>query len=275
MTLIVRPGFAYDTDASNYIDAVEAADQADTPGIGAMETAVRYAINDFVIGCKNDNVWTALKNSCILSGAKTLEGSFIDLKSCTKVLTNNNFADGTYSGSNYTTGDYNRKTGLLGNGSNKYLNSNRAANADPQNSHHMATYRTLASDAGALLGNIKTPSWDILDTEGGALRTFSRSQTGTSTGITGTNNITGFIGLSRSSSSAVLGRAKSQSSSLSTTSVTPVSELITVFTRNQDGIPQTLNASRLAFYSIGESLDLALLDARVTALITAFGVAIP
>jgi hypothetical protein len=33
--------------------------------------------------------------------------------------------------------------------------------------------------------------------------------------------------------------------------------------------------ARLAFYSIGESLDLALLDARVTALITAFGVAIP
>jgi hypothetical protein len=33
--------------------------------------------------------------------------------------------------------------------------------------------------------------------------------------------------------------------------------------------------SRLAFYSIGESLDLALLDARVTDLINAFGAAIP
>jgi hypothetical protein len=31
----------------------------------------------------------------------------------------------------------------------------------------------------------------------------------------------------------------------------------------------------VAFYSIGESLDLALLDARVTDLINAFGVAIP
>jgi hypothetical protein len=36
----------------------------------------------------------------------------------------------------------------------------------------------------------------------------------------------------------------------------------------------TANA-RLAFYSIGESLDLALLDARVTALINAFAAAIP
>ena len=33
--------------------------------------------------------------------------------------------------------------------------------------------------------------------------------------------------------------------------------------------------ARLAFYSIGESIDLALLDARVTALITAFAAAIP
>jgi hypothetical protein len=32
--------------------------------------------------------------------------------------------------------------------------------------------------------------------------------------------------------------------------------------------------ARLAFYSIGESLDLALLDARVTALVTAIGAAI-
>jgi hypothetical protein len=35
------------------------------------------------------------------------------------------------------------------------------------------------------------------------------------------------------------------------------------------------SAARLAFYSIGESLNLALLDARVTDLINAFGAAIP
>jgi len=34
-------------------------------------------------------------------------------------------------------------------------------------------------------------------------------------------------------------------------------------------------SSRLAFYSIGESLDLALLDARVTTLINAIDAAIP
>jgi hypothetical protein len=74
--------------------------------------------------------------------------------------------------------------------------------------------------------------------------------------------------------------------------------LTTGFTAQSKGVSQFLNAtannnaaignyathrfsgsnyynSRLAFYSIGESLDLALLDSRVSALITAFGVAIP
>ena len=55
MTLVIRPGFAYDTDASNYIDAVEVADTL------ALETATRYAINNFVIGCKQDGIWPAIK----------------------------------------------------------------------------------------------------------------------------------------------------------------------------------------------------------------------
>jgi len=36
-----------------------------------------------------------------------------------------------------------------------------------------------------------------------------------------------------------------------------------------------LSDARLAFYSIGESLDLAALDTRVSNLITAIGAAIP
>jgi hypothetical protein len=48
-----------------------------------------------------------------------------------------------------------------------------------------------------------------------------------------------------------------------------------VFARNTNGTPEFYGDPRLTFYSIGESLNLALLDARVSALITAFGVAIP
>jgi len=42
-----------------------------------------------------------------------------------------------------------------------------------------------------------------------------------------------------------------------------------------DQAGSTATNARLAFYSIGESLDLALLDARVTDLINAIGAAIP
>ena len=43
----------------------------------------------------------------------------------------------------------------------------------------------------------------------------------------------------------------------------------------KDSAGAAFNNSRLAFYSIGESLNLALLDARVTTLINAFAAAIP
>jgi hypothetical protein len=281
MTLIVRPGFAYDTDASNYIDAVEAADQADTPGIGAMETAVRYAINDFVIGCKNDGVWTALKNSCILSGAKTLEGSFIDLKSCTKVLTNNNFADGTYSGSNYTTGDYNRETGLLGDGTSKYLNSNRNNNVDPQNSRHAAVFATTRNTEDTFRAYIRV----VFAAEGGTQifsGTLSKlsSRLADATSVTTTANLhsaNGFFGVNRSGSTQYQARGSTTNETIAQSSVALGSANYYVFAGNNQTGPfiDLYATARLAFYSIGESLDLALLDARVSALITAFGVAIP
>ena len=95
MTLVWSPGFNYDTNASAYIDAVEAADGQ------ALETATRYAINDFVIGCKQDGIWNAIKASCILSGARTLAGALVPLVGTAP--TNNGFIGvGT---------DYVRKTG--------------------------------------------------------------------------------------------------------------------------------------------------------------------
>ena len=275
MTLVWRPGFAYDTDASNYIDAVEAADQADTPGIGAMETSVRYAINDFVIGCKNDGVWTAIKNSCILAGAKTLEGSFIDLKSCTKVITNNNFADGTYVGSNYTTGDYNRKTGL-GDAANttKYLNSNRNNNADPQDSQHtsvfVSTPGTPASATQLYMGASTSSGGFSLGMA--SSQQFSRNRSTTFTFV-GSSAATGLAGTNRSAPGSYTHRVARVNTSVSVTSQAPADSVIHVFRENVIGGLYT-NA-RLAFYSIGESLDLALLDNRVSTLIAQFGAVIP
>jgi hypothetical protein len=261
MTLIVRPGFQFDTDASTYIEAVEAADTQ------ALETNTRYAINNFVIGCKQDGIWSAIKASCILAGARTLTGALVPL------------AGTAPTNVNFVSGDYNRKTGLIGNASNKYLNSNRNNNADPQNSKHIAAYATSAPTAAtsfpAYIGisaSLTGISLVGIGTSNMQAYYLANANTG-NTSVTGLSG-TGLVGATRSSSTTTSGRFSGVNYSTSIVSQTPSSTSILVFSEGV-GRPSNFSNARLAFYSIGESLDLALLDARVTALITAFGVAIP
>ena len=128
MSLFISSVFTYDEDAGNYIQAVETADAQ------ALEPATRKAINNFVIGCKQDGIWTAIKASCILAGARTLAGALVPLVGAAP--TNNGFIGiGT---------DYVRKTGLVGNGSTKYLDSNRNNNTDPRDSNHNSIFISTA-----------------------------------------------------------------------------------------------------------------------------------
>jgi hypothetical protein len=96
MSLFISSVFTYDEDAGNYIQAVETADAQ------ALEPATRKAINNFVIGCKQDGIWTAIKASCILAGARTLDGALVPLAGTAPPTCN--FVDA----------DYNRKTGVGG-----------------------------------------------------------------------------------------------------------------------------------------------------------------
>jgi hypothetical protein len=256
MTLIVRPGFQFDTDASTYIEAVEVADAQ------ALETATRYAINDFVIGCKQDGIWSAIKASCILSGARTLAGALIPLAGTAPT----NLGP-------FVSGDYNRKTGLVGNGISKALNSNRSRSADPINSFHASLFLSTAGTSvlfGAATNNQNDQVLALNATQG----TFVRGRT-----VSIDNRVTGFIGASNNVS-ALTARASGRNvvNTDSMYSSFADSSNYYIFARNiSDGSPTagSPTGARLAFYSIGESLNLAALDARVTALITAFGVAIP
>ena len=85
---------------------------------------------------------------------------------------------------------------------------------------------------------------------------------------------TGLIAASRNDGSSFTVRQNQTNSVWSILSASPTSSPYLVFTRTGQAPSITIDA-RLAFYSIGESLDLALLDARVTDLINAFGAAIP
>jgi hypothetical protein len=264
MSWKITPGWTpADANAAAYIAAVEAADGQ------ALENGVKVAIDNFVLGCKADGIWNAIKASCILAGARTLSGALVPLVGTAPT----NF--------NFVSGDYNRKTGLVGNGSTKYLNSNQLRTADPQDNFHLAiristlhTLNTVGFYAGAgpetdgsttgfsMLGRLSTGNHYVRNTAS----TFA--DTGSSAA--------GFFGTSRGASGSFSYRQDGITASVSRTSETRPATTIKVFAgRLQSGLPNAPVDARLAFYSIGESLDLALLDARVTTLINAFGAAIP
>jgi hypothetical protein len=248
-----------DTDAAAYITAVETADGQ------ALEEKTKIAIDNFVLGCKADGIWSAIKASCILAGARTLAGALVPLAGTAP--TNNNFVSG----------DYNRKTGVVGDGATKYLNSNRNNNADPQNSRHLALNLSSAgSGAASLLIGCGTGS-DLgrstiarVYTGGSAPEDAFRIASSTASFVRG--NPVGFLGATRTSSANVVARSVGANTTFSQTSETPQNENIGVLARTTAASYANV---RTNFYSIGESLDLALLDARVTDLINAFGAAIP
>jgi hypothetical protein len=263
MTLRWVPGWngLTEPEAVSYVAAVEAADGE------PLEFGVAKAINDFVLGCKNDGIWDAIKASCILAGARTLAGALVPLVGTAPT----NF--------NFVAGNYNRETGLVGDGSTKYLNSNRNNNADPQNSKHLSVYATSrgtnTSTWNTFIGIIPPNGVGRSDLEmtfsGSLLNGFANSNN-TATSISISN---GFMGVSRNASNSQAARSGATTTTSSAASTTPVNGNILVFARELNGGPNQFINARLAFYSIGESLDLAALDTRVSDLITAIGAAIP
>jgi hypothetical protein len=261
MSWVITPtydGLVSDADATAYLAAVQAADGQ------LLEPAVRIAVNNFIVGCKSDGIWTAIKASCILAGARTLAGALVPLVGTAPT----NF--------NFVSGDYNRKTGLVGDGSTKYLNSNRAGNTDPQNSFHISIFiGTAATSGGGLfpvyIGNSGVNGRNIYRDQNNGSVTYGINNGGGTASGTSVN----FAGATRTSASSVTGRFGGTSTTSSGTSLAPLGDIIGIFGAPGANLSITRSNARLAFYSIGESLDLALLDARVTTLINAFAAAIP
>jgi len=229
------------------------------------------AINNFVVGCKQDGIWDPIKACCIMAAWDGLDGALYPLKGTAP--TNYNFV----------AGDYDRETGLLSNGSTDYLDTNRANNADPQNNQHLAIYASATGNGtsvGAGSTDTGTSGVGRRNPSGFTNTAVLRSQNGgapPSVDIDKTDVqwLSGLAGISRSSSTSFVGRSGGTNKTFTIASQVPYSANIFVFGRNSGGSLNDPAASRLAFYSIGESLDLAALDTRVSNLITAIGAAIP
>ena len=244
-----------DADVSSYILAVEAADGQE------LEAGVITAVENFVLGCKSDGIWSAIKASCILAGARTLSGALIPLVGTAP--TNVNFVSA----------DYNRDTGLKSDGSTKYLTSNRNNNLEPKDSKHLSVYVTeKPTIAGRIyIGGTTNSSGNSFIGGGAALSTLRTSVNFYTSATNIGSHTTGFIGTERNNSANYNSRNNSTNYTTTAASSSPQSYILRVFGRHSSVDPI---AARLSYYSIGESLDLALLDARVSTLMTDLAAAI-
>jgi len=245
------PAIGFLPETLAYVAAVESADGQ------SLEDSVIVAIDAFIVGCKADGIWTAIKSCCILAGARTLGGALIPLIGTAPTNISGLFLEG----------DYSRETGLLGDGSTKALNANRNNNADPQDNKHLSVFVSAATSGTQAYISQGTIAWIVKDNSS---MFFRANQT--SSGSVSLPNATGLIGVSRSGAASVSYRAGGTTTTATTASAATVGDPINVFRMPNASL---YSSGRLAFYSIGESLDLALLDSRVSTLIAAIGAAIP
>lgn len=269
MSAFVINSYAFggeDPDAKAYLDAVETADAQ------ALEAAVRKAVDDFVKGLKADGIWSAIKASCILAGARTLSGALTPLVGTAPTNVGGNFVSGDYSRENGLAGN-----GTLGSGGTKYLNSNRANDADPQNDNHNAVYiHAIETNDGLYMGAGGAGSGaNNLVRTSSSFPHGTRNRCSTRTDSGDNPPLAGLFGHSRSASGSYTVRTDQSNYTVSVTSQAATSDNVFVFARNNgSGTAEFYTNARLQFYSIGESLDLADLETRLSTLMTDLAAAI-
>jgi hypothetical protein len=270
--IVQRRRLLYPSYVQDYLDRVTAADVAagNTSGLevgvtDGANTFIQDLVSDTYLGVSGGVISQAasvIKASVPMAGARTRLGAMTPLVG--PAPTSFNFGNN----------DYSRKTGLVADGNAKYLDSNRNNNADPQNSKHIAAFITATAGTGptVVMGTNTVASGGSWVTRNADNTTSSqRANSAASYSYANAFPISSkLIGVSRSASAAQSHIAAGGVQSSTLVSVAPVNENILVF--RALGL---FSPFRQAFYSIGENLDLAILDARVTSLINAYAAAIP
>ena len=246
-----------DADVIAYVLAVEAADG------DRLEDSVISAYDAFITGCKTDGIWSALKASCILAGARTLPGALVPLVGTAPT------------NANFVSGDYNRESGLIGNGSTKSLITISNSSLDRNNNHIFAkiTDEDQRTVSAGLMGTQNGITGSNAIRRSGSTGLQYHSMSATQSQISGTNvRFQGGCGLSRSLSSSFIRMNNSSQSTISLNSQINANQNISIFSVSNTS---TYTNSRILFYSIGESIDLTALNSRVSTLMTDLAAAIP
>ena len=240
----------YDTDAQTWITAVEAAD-----GL-ALEIGVKDAVDNLVKGLKSDGNWADMRHIALLAGPRTKDGAVILLKDTGSVgVTTNNLASM----------DYVRGTGLKGTASGQVVYANEAFSGWWTNlDGHITLHRTEQHTTGTYLcggGAGNTVGFTSTASGGTTIKAHGASVSG---GTLGTETSAGFLGLTRTGSSAFDGRINgTTSAAISDTSALPGSATNWNYVGGA-GVSTYFSDSRVAFASVGTALtDMAAVDSRV------------
>jgi hypothetical protein len=252
-SFVINPyafGAAEDPDAAAYLDLVEDEDGQ------ALEAGVRKAVDDFVKGCKADGIWSDIKAACILAGARTLDGALVPL------------VGSAPSNTSLVSGDYDRENGLTG-GSGKRLDTNRAANADPQNDFHMSVYVHTVPTSQAFAAHMATAANNTqIFRNNSATDLGWRCRSSTARNVSN-SNVTGLIGANRSSSGSFTAYYNGATTTFNDADSATNQNLFVLGNTNN-----LWSNARLQFYSIGEATDLALLEGRLDTLMADLATAV-
>ena len=282
--------FVFDADAENYINRVIAADVIAGNSNG-LEFTVKLAINNFILGLKEDSIWDKILSSCIMAGARTLAGAIVPLKD-------------NINPTNVGLSTYNRKYGIRGPSSASqpggvaptiYLNTNikndgsyiidgttNNAGGIPQNDIHISAYTDggssgTSTSTGYIIGATSTSNnSDVALRPYSATTSVFRVHNNVGTIDTSTTNtaIVGFAGANRDSNGAIAYWTTANATPLYSTSITTAStnpttlKDIYVFNRNDATSAGYIN-NYIKFFSIGKAIDMTKLNTRLNTLFNA------
>lgn len=270
----------YPTYVQDYLDRVTAADVAAGNTLGlelgvtdAFNTCLQAMVADTSLGVSGGVLAQAaslIKASCAMQGARTLPGALVPLAADMPAPTNVG---------PFVAGDYNRRTGL-GDPANvsKYLNSNQTATVTSATNTHQSVFVTTKPTVGAIFSgsdNLSNQRYLLYyNLAANETRAISGAVGLAYFGGAGSLEV-GFKGVSRDNSLTFVGRSNASSSTVTSASANTALLNSFIFAVNTSGSANSHSNARLNFYSIGSALDLAILDARITALSNAIQAAIP
>jgi hypothetical protein len=156
---------------------------------------------------------------------------------------------------NFVSGDLNVKTGLKGDGTSKYIDSNRNNNADGQNDKSIGVYISALGTRIATEGimGVSATAGDshIIRASGVVAYRVNFSTVGA---VSGDLSV-GHVGVSRSAATQITYRVAGATNTLVQHSTTPLSGSTDIFRRSPQFAPHRFSA-----YHIGPALTLATLD---------------